>query len=77
MSITTAVICICVSIIFAGILASPKTQESDFRLKEIGDRLFSLENRLKELSDRIHFSQEHIGASLAAILEELRKTRDR
>ena len=60
---TITVICLCASIILAGIIASPRTRKIDRRLKEIGDRI---EDPLKE-----------IGGRLNGILEELRKLQNR
>lgn len=71
---TTTVICICVSIILAGILASPKTDEIDYRLKkEIGDRLDDrlkeIGNQLKEIGDRLY--------GISRNWDEFRKLQDR
>ena len=77
MSTTIAVICICASIILAGMIAKPNTLETDFRLKEIRDQLDQLNNRLKEIGDHLHYSLEGGEARLSGILDELRKLQDR
>jgi ElaB/YqjD/DUF883 family membrane-anchored ribosome-binding protein len=71
---TITVICICASIILAGILASPRNRKIDRRLKEMSDQL---DHRLKEIGDRIEDPLKEIGGRLNGILEELRKLQNR
>ena len=71
---TITVICLCASIILAGIIASPRTRKIDHRLKEIGDQL---DHRLKEVGDRLEDPLKEIGGRLNGILEELRKRQNR
>ena len=71
---TISVICLCASIILAGIIASLGTRKIDHRLKELDDRL---DHRLKEISDRLDDRLKEIGGRLNGILEELRKLQNR
>jgi hypothetical protein len=71
---TITVICLCASIILAGIIASPRTHKIECRLKEIDDRL---DHRLKEIGDRLEDPLKEIGGRLNGILEELRKLQNR